>query len=78
MASVGLELSLDCIDDVKNSHMFQQTAANNSHVAFVGNHRLVTVQLLFMMVGCSSVFNVPLYIPLTRIICPPKHLVPSS
>ncbi|KAK5621371.1 hypothetical protein CRENBAI_008373 [Crenichthys baileyi] len=38
MANVGLELSLDCIDNVKNTPMFQQTAHQNAHVAFVGNH----------------------------------------
>ncbi|XP_032437826.1 protein TOPAZ1 isoform X1 [Xiphophorus hellerii] len=38
MASVGLELSLDCIDDVKHSPMFQQVAHHNSHVALGGNH----------------------------------------
>uniref|UniRef100_A0A3B3YBS7 Protein TOPAZ1 n=1 Tax=Poecilia mexicana TaxID=48701 RepID=A0A3B3YBS7_9TELE len=31
MAGVGLELSLDCIDNVKHSPMFQQAAHHNSH-----------------------------------------------
>ncbi|XP_054911788.1 uncharacterized protein topaz1 [Poeciliopsis prolifica] len=38
MAGVGLELSLDCIDNVKHSPMFQQAAHHNSHVALGGNH----------------------------------------
>ncbi|XP_043995037.1 uncharacterized protein topaz1 isoform X2 [Gambusia affinis] len=38
MAGVGLELSLDCIDNVKHSPMFQQAAHHNSHLALGGNH----------------------------------------
>ncbi|XP_024862701.2 protein TOPAZ1 isoform X2 [Kryptolebias marmoratus] len=42
MASVGLELSLDCLDCVKNTPMFQQTVQTNSPVSVSGNHKFFT------------------------------------
>ncbi|XP_038581266.1 protein TOPAZ1 isoform X2 [Micropterus salmoides] len=40
MASTGLELSLDCLDCVKNTPEFQQTVYPNSLVSVLGNHKL--------------------------------------
>ncbi|XP_051247143.1 uncharacterized protein topaz1 isoform X2 [Dicentrarchus labrax] len=42
MASAGLVLSLDCLDCVKNTPEFQQTASPNSHVSASGNQKLST------------------------------------
>ncbi|XP_038156294.1 protein TOPAZ1 [Cyprinodon tularosa] len=40
MVSSGLELNLDCIENVKNTPMFQQTAHQISHAASLGSKNL--------------------------------------
>lgn len=59
MVSSGLELNLDCIENVKNTPMFQQTAHQISHAASLGSKKLVTRMFILLAAATSqtSSFN---------------------